>query len=337
MHEELGTKPSIRYLYETPAVPGREVAADESDDDRMADPANPLVGRLQPFWDLRAAMNFTLGGLGSGLAASGFAAWLATGFRTSLLLGIFVVAGLLMATGLLSVFLEIGRKLRFWRALRRGATSWMTREVYVVGAFYPLLAADLLRPSPVLHGAVALAALAFLYCQARILHAAKGIPAWRVPRMPLMLVATGLAEGAGLALAIVALWKGGAGAVTLLAALGLVLALANAALWQAYRRGAKANGLGVPARRVIARLTPWLHGLGHIFPALCFAAGFAMPAPAAAALGTFGGLAAMLGGALWKVALITRAAYYQDYAVPKLPQRGSGSRAAPSMLPAAAE
>jgi hypothetical protein len=50
-----------------------------------------------------------------------------------------------------------------------------------------------------------------------------------------------------------------------------------------------------------------------------------------------GGLAAALGGALWKFTVITRAAYHQDLAVPKLPQRGSGTRAAPSVLPSAAE
>jgi hypothetical protein len=40
--------------------------------------------------------------------------------------------------------------------------------------------------------------LAFVYCQARILQAATGIPAWREPLIVPLIVATGLAEGAGL-------------------------------------------------------------------------------------------------------------------------------------------
>src|SRR5690606_36732689 len=42
MHEELGTDPQIKYLYTTPAVPGRDPESDDCDDERLADPANPL-------------------------------------------------------------------------------------------------------------------------------------------------------------------------------------------------------------------------------------------------------------------------------------------------------
>jgi phenylacetyl-CoA:acceptor oxidoreductase subunit 1 len=331
LHEALGTKPSIRYLYDTPRVPGREADADDANEARMADLSNPLVGKLQRFWDLRAAMNFTLGGLGSGLAVAAFATSVTAGMRTSLLLGLYALAGALMAVGLAFVFFEIGRKRRFLYALRRPQSSWMAREVYIVAAFYPLLAANLLLAAPILHVAVALAAAAFLYCQARILHAGKGIPAWRAPLVPSMLIASGLAEGAGLGLAITALAEGSGAPMTFLAALGLALAAVNAVLWTAYRRRAEAYGIGVLARRVIAHLTPPLHGIGHALPALCFILGLAFGAPAAAALG---GIAAMLGGALWKIVLITRAAFYQDLALPNLPRRGSGTLAAPPLLPA---
>ena len=40
----------------------------------MSDPSNPLVGARQRFWDYRAAMNFFLGAMASGLA---IVAWLA--------------------------------------------------------------------------------------------------------------------------------------------------------------------------------------------------------------------------------------------------------------------
>jgi hypothetical protein len=42
------------------------------------------------------------------------------------------------------------------------------------------------------------AAAAFLYCQARILRAAMGIPAWRGPWVVPLIVVSGLAEGGAL-------------------------------------------------------------------------------------------------------------------------------------------
>ena len=41
------------------------------------------------------------------------------------------------------------------------------------------------------------------------------------------------------------------------------------------------------------------------------------------------GVAAIAGGALWKFTLITRACHQQGFALPMMPQRGSGTRAAP--------
>ncbi len=70
MHEELGTDPQIRYLYEVPdSMPGRAPDPADSDDMTMADPTNPLVGARQTFWDYRAAMNFMLGLHARGLGA----------------------------------------------------------------------------------------------------------------------------------------------------------------------------------------------------------------------------------------------------------------------------
>ncbi|HUX23979.1 MAG TPA: 4Fe-4S dicluster domain-containing protein, partial [Burkholderiales bacterium] len=117
LNAELGTDPQIKYLYTTPAVPGRAAGAAEADQERLADPANPLVGKLQTLWDWRAAMNWIFGGISAGMAV---AAWLAS------LAGVFPVnrvpvtqfaAAVLMAIGLFFVFLKIGRKLRFWRAV----------------------------------------------------------------------------------------------------------------------------------------------------------------------------------------------------------------------------
>jgi phenylacetyl-CoA:acceptor oxidoreductase subunit 1 len=333
MHESLGTEPQIHYLYEVPgATPGRDPEPEDVDDTAMSDLGNPLVGKRQSFWDFRAAMNFTLGGMGSGLAVMALLTYLFAGLSQQGLLALYVAASAFMAVGLFFVFLEIGRKLRFLNVLRRPQSSWMTRETYVVGVFYPALLADLIWPGVTLHLLVGAAALVFLYCQGRILQAGKGIPAWRVPLMPWMLVATGLLEGTGLLVLGTVLAPALTGtSMVLPAAAGLLFALVNAGLWRAYRSGAAARGIGPLARRVIDRITPLLHLVGHALPGLLFAAALFWDMPGIG----LAGIAAVVGGILWKFTVITRACHQQGYAVPKMPQRGSGRRAAPARLRAA--
>ncbi len=238
-----------------------------------------------------------------------------------------------MAVGLFFVFLEIGRKLRFLKVLRRPQSSWMTRETYVVALFFPAVLADMLWPQAALHVLVAIAAAGFLLCQALILYAAKGIPAWRAAPIPWMLLATGVFEGVGL-LALAASWfSDRPGAWPGLAAAGLALALAIAALWHVYRTRARALGIGPLARRDIRAITPALHAIGHLLPAALFGAALAgIGGPDALALA---GAGAVAGGVLWKFTVITRACHQQGYAVPMMPQRGSGTRAAPAKLDAA--
>ena len=213
MHAELGTDPQIRYLYEVSgSTPGQAAEAGDLDDAALSDPGNPLVGRRQIFWDARAAMNFTLGGMASGLIVAAFLAWLAGILADApALLAAYAVGAVFMAIGLFFVFLEIGRKLRFLYVLLRPQSSWMTRETYAVALIYPALLLDMAMPHAMLHGLVAAAAAAFLYCQAKILHDGKGIPAWRAPLIPAMLVATGLLEGTGLLAAFLAVTGFGAG------------------------------------------------------------------------------------------------------------------------------
>ncbi len=323
MHEELGAKPMIRYLYETPAIPGRDADPADAADERLADPANPLVGKLQRRWDARAAANFICGGLSAGLAVVAYLGHLAGAIPAGRLPAIYVAACAIMAVGLFCVFLEIGRKLRFIYALRRPQSSWMTREVYVVAAMYPMIAVNFWRPRPALDASIALAALAFLYCQARILHAAKGIPAWRVPQMPAMLIATGLFEGLGALVLTLAVLQ--SAIPTWLGWPIAALAGINAALWHVYRTRAKAAGIPPLARAEIARVTPWLHALGHGLPAAGATAVFAAASPPALVTAAIGAIA---GGALWKYWVIVHASYQQGFALPKLPRRGSGRRSA---------
>lgn len=327
MHAALGNDPQIKYLYEVPAVPGRDPNGDAEDDTALLDPANPLVGPRQPWWDYRAAMNFMLGGMSSGLMLLAWIAHLMFGLSGQAFVRIATGAGGVMAVGLFFVFLKIGRKARFLNVLLRPQSSWMTRETYCVGVIYPALAWDLLAPRPWLHALIGIAALGFLICQARILYASKGIPAWRAPLIPWLLTATGLLEGLGLyaiahafAPESIALGKGPA-------MLGALAALATGLLWLWYRLGAKRAGIPPLARRELDRVASLVSGLGHAVPLLGF---LTLSVAADSSIVAFvSGAAAIAGGMLWKFWVITRAGFQQPFALPKLPHRGSGARAAP--------
>jgi len=195
MHKELGTDPQIKYLYETPAVPGREPGEQDLDEERLGDPSNALVGELQHFWDIRAAMNFVLGGMSSGLGFIAVLAFLSGQLPAQTTHDLLLGSAFIMAGGLFCVWLKIGRKLRAAFAVLRPQSSWMSREIYIVGVYYPAIAAWLLWPNDWLLLIAGTAALAFLYCQARILQACMGIPAWRIPMMVWMLLVSGLFEG----------------------------------------------------------------------------------------------------------------------------------------------
>ncbi|HQU50952.1 MAG TPA: dimethyl sulfoxide reductase anchor subunit [Casimicrobiaceae bacterium] len=274
---------------------------------------------VQQHWDLRAAANFVAGGAGSGLVLVSVASG-AGGRPTAIAL----VAGLaLVGIGLFAVWLEIGRPLRALNVFANPRTSWMSREAIaalVLGAFalagaWAHLTGSALAPS--LGYAAALAALVFAWCQGRILRAAKGIPAWRSPVMPALIVATALAEGAGLWW-IAAAWHA-QGTRAGLVAFGVLLVVRLAA-WLAYRRSiagnARASAALAPAGRVLA--------VGGSFVPLALVAIAAVSASEGTVLGlaAAAGALAVAAGALFKAAMIVRGAYNQGFALPRMPVRG---------------
>lgn len=332
MHAQLDTDPQIRYIYEVPAsMPGRASDPVDSDDQAMADLANPLVGPRQQLWDYRAAMNFVLGGASSGLAVAAWVAHWGGALDIEALSSLYVIAAAVMAIGLLFVFLKLGRKARFLYVLLRPQTSWMTRETWCVAVFYPTVAANLISTSPTLSFVAALAAAGFLVCQACILHASKGIPTWRAPLILPMLMATGLSEGVGLLAVAVATGLWSIGIAPGVAWAGLVLAVLNAVLWWRYRATAKAAGIGPLSRHDLATISPALHALGHGVPAVLYALAL-ISGPWAPVAGALAGVLTVAGGACWKLWLILRSCHGQGFALPMIPQRGSGSRAAPARL-----
>ena len=282
----------------------------------MSSQKNLSVGpapRQQYQWDWRAAGNFMGGGAGAGLllftqlsGVKGIAAI------------VLVLGGLgLVGLGLFCVWLEIGRPLRAMNVFLNARTSWMSREalvsILVFGLGLGLLAGVNAWAAP-----LAIAALAFLYCQARIVQGAKGIATWREPMTVPLLVFTGLAEGAGL-FWMVAAWQFSSGA---LVALFGVLVLMRWLLWRAWR--ASIAGAPAPALAAIDRGGIALQWLGSAAPlALVLLAGFGVaPGPWSAALLTAAGALVALTGAAFKFTLVTRGAYYQGFSLARLPVRG---------------
>ncbi len=253
-------------------------------------------GRLQGHWDVRAALNFMLGGTGSGLLVA--SAFLLEKKEIPVLVSL-----VLIAAGLGAVWLEIGRKLRAVNVFFNPFTSWMSRESFFAALLFVLGAIG------IFNGAflpwAALAALAFLYCQARILRAAKGIPVWRAPQIVPLVLSTGLAEGFGLAL----LFDAGPRLLAVFALLVLVRGWA----WRKYWGAVRAPSL-VPAGRTVLLL-------GTVVALALAAAAWAVPA--LAPLAGLAGFAAAAPGWRLKFELVTRAAFKQKFFLPRLPVRGT--------------
>jgi phenylacetyl-CoA:acceptor oxidoreductase subunit 2 len=217
------------------------------------------------------------------------------------LLGLLLVGG-----GLGSVWLEIGRKLRAIHVFFNPQTSWMTRESFAALLLFTLSIIGLFIESKAALVAAALAALAFVYCQARILRAAKGIPAWRAPQVVALIMTTALAEGAGLLMLM--------NSDLLVISLFTAAVIARAFAWSGYRAALKQAA----SRAALDEAGKALIQAGTIVTlALVLGGIFAPQATVLAAI------AAIITGWRLKYVLVTRAAFNQGFALPQLPVRGA--------------
>jgi phenylacetyl-CoA:acceptor oxidoreductase subunit 2 len=237
----------------------------------------------QRHWDARAALNFIGGGAGAGLV---IASVLLPDPRAAV-----VLATALIGAGLFAVWLETGRRLRALHVLFNPFTSWMTREAFAALLLFPLAFGTILTGRFVT--AAAIAAAAFLYCQARILRAARGIPAWRAPQVVPLVVTTGLVEGAGLCL----FFGAAAPAVGLFAFLVVLRGLA----WSSYRSQVHIGKVQLGTVAVLA---------------------FAAASWYVAELALVGAALAIAGGWWLKLALVTRASP-EGFVLPRIPVRGT--------------
>jgi phenylacetyl-CoA:acceptor oxidoreductase 26-kDa subunit len=266
--------------------------------------------RQQAAWDWRAAGNFMAGGAGSGLIV--LTGWPSAG-GWPLALGLALVV-----LGLCCVWLEIGRP---WRALNvflNPRRSWMSREAIAALLLMPAGAAALLGV-PGAGWLCAPLALAFLGCQAGILHAARGIPAWREPRLVPLIVSTGLAEGGGLLL-LVALVHGLA-LPRLSAVITLLALLVRLAAWRAWRLRLRTDERAL--REIDRHAVRFIASTLAAVIALVALLVAPPPEAAAALLQAAAGLLAVAGGQGFKFMLVTRAAFTPGFVLPHRPVRGA--------------
>lgn len=330
MHTELGTQPGFHYLWDKADRPESKPQSSSAKED-LKPVAKPfptgLEGTmpgvapwLQQHWDWRAAANFMAGGAGTGLAL--FAA-VAALFGAS-----FTLTGLLslvfVGAGLFCVWLEIGRPWRFLNVLVNPWTSWMTREAIVSAPLFAVGLAAVWFDTAWLALLVAAIGLVFMYCQARIIHGAKGIPAWREDRVIPLLIVSGLAEGGGVFL-VAGLFLTELSAMAPVAA-GAVLILVAVRLWAwtVYLGSLNRGGAPRGTLDLFGRLKMPLILGGHIIPAILLVLGLILE-PLAQPGFVLGGLLAFAGGWVFKFALITRAAFNQGFAILHTPARGAGT------------
>lgn len=261
---------------------------------------------LQTNWDMRAACNFIGGGTGAGLLAVAAIQGLAPLWLFALTGGFFV------ALGLFCVWLEIGRPFRAINVFFHPQTSWMTREGLVAIPLFALLGLAFLFDSTPAFILAALVGAFYLYCQARIVQASKGIPAWRHPAIIPALLAMGLAEGAGIAL-VLSPKDGGI--------LFILLVALRFALWRRYLKRFSADGAPVGALMAFSQSLFVFMVTGHILPILFLGVGLWLDNGLVTALAGI-----LVAGTGWwmKAILITKAAYNQGFVLPRIPVRGQG-------------
>ena len=195
----------------------------------------------------------------------------------------------------------------------------MTREACAATLLMPVaLAAAWGLPG--LQWLAAALALAFVYCQSRMLQAAKGIPAWREPLIVPLIVLTGLAEGGGLCLAARA---ADAAVAPLLLTLAGAAMLARWVVWRAYRKRV-AKGAAPRTLTVLDAAGRPLQIAGSLLPLVLLAlvAGGAIGGALATLTLVLAGLLAAATGAWFKFTLVTRAGFNQGFALVHLPVRG---------------
>ena len=319
MHSELGTGPGFYYLWKHGP---KDDGSDETEKapPMVAEPAGMggVSPRHQSNWDWRAAANFIGGGSGTGLfVAAALASFYAPPLWPAALLALTLVA-----TGLFFVWMEIGRFERFINVFFHPQRSWMSREALAAIPFFAFGVLAMFSEWRSMWLAGALSGAVFVYCQGRILQAAKGIPAWRQPAIVPLIMATGLAEGAGI-FSVFAVLAGFAGPLLSGLQIALLALLAiRYGFWRYYRTSLGRAGAPLATFRALDRGVFNLSAPLQLVISALIVMSLWMPLLLIPA-----GVLAALSGWGFKYTLVNKAAFNQGYAINHMPVRGTGKGA----------
>lgn len=267
------------------------------------EPIELIPAERQALWRWPAVLNFVFGGAGAGLYLT--AALAAGGGPSPAVTVASWLAPVLVLAGFAAVATEAGRPLRGPRVLARLRTSWMSRELWVGGAFVVLAGAELLVPSAALRALAGLAAVALALAQGFILRHARAIAAWDVPVMPLVFLASAALSGAGL-FGLVEVAGGRTPGALVLGAL-MLLCVLGALVWLAFVTWSREAAFARATRSLReGPVAVAIVGGGYLAPFLLLGLALALPELALPAV-TLSGAALILGQVQAKSALILAA------------------------------
>lgn len=261
---------------------------------------------LQTNWDWRAAGNFMLGGTGGALMFM----TAATSIPHMPPPGLGYISLIIVALGLGLVWLEIGKPWRFLNVFFHPHTSWMSREASMAVLLFLLALAGILLNQVTIIALAGLAGLAFLYCQARILKAAKGIPAWREPAIVPFIIITALCEGSALLLLIVGLTTN----LSLLNHLLVALIILRTWTWINYRRRLSIAKAPQAALNKLISANPLFQIAGNLLPVVLIGIAYSTEGNPTTVL-TIAWVLILLSGWYIKFIIVTRAAHVQGFAL----------------------
>jgi len=216
--------------------------------------------------------------------------------------------------GLFVVWLEIGRPWRFLHVYFHPQTSWMTREASVAFLLFPIALVGIFFKIPAMITLAGFLGLLFLYCQARILLASKGIPSWREPTILPLIISTGLVEGTALLLLFLLILDSIQGWTLYLL---LVLLAVRIQSWNKYRKQLTANNAPKQTLQILSGIHASTLWVGNVLPFILVCVSLLLP-KLTGLLVLIASVLVVLSGWHMKFIIVARAAQQQGFSLGKL-------------------
>lgn len=221
----------------------------------------------QETWGWPAAVNFILGGAGTGL----YLLILLTGIMTegmaafSKTVHLDLLAVILICIGFLALTIESGRPGRSCYLLRHLRRSWISRETLAFVVFFLAVVLNRFFPHMAIGVMASATAFALMICQGYIVYQSRAVTAWNVSIVPLLFISSGFASGYGIVLLVTALKELLLDRVNILT--GLICLVLNLSVWIIYLGWSSENAFQSSTkqlRRASALVVTVV--IGHLLP-----------------------------------------------------------------------